>query len=100
MLATSGTSSRIRRSASRRDRFASMWLATSSIRSEEHTSELQSPMRNSYDVFCLKTKNKPSTKSPSRQYLHTIIRETTRHHIKKPYKQQTLQHELYKVSHK
>src|SRR3546814_8373805 len=23
-------------------------------RSEEHTSELQSPMRNSYDVFCLK----------------------------------------------
>src|SRR3546814_10048042 len=26
------------------------------IRSEEHTSELQSLMRNSYDVFCLKTK--------------------------------------------
>src|SRR3546814_2433817 len=25
-------------------------------RSEEHTSELQSLMRNSYDVFCLKTK--------------------------------------------
>src|SRR3546814_8062911 len=25
-------------------------------RSEEHTSELQSPMRNSYAVFCLKTK--------------------------------------------
>src|SRR3546814_1742867 len=28
-------------------------------RSEEHTSELQSLMRNSYAVFCLKQKNKP-----------------------------------------
>src|SRR3546814_6327768 len=28
-------------------------------RSEEHTSELQSLMRISYAVFCLKTKNKP-----------------------------------------
>src|SRR3546814_9760747 len=28
------------------------------IRSEEHTSELQSLMRNSYDVFCLKKKKK------------------------------------------
>src|SRR3546814_10135088 len=28
-------------------------------RSEEHTSELQSLMRNSYAVFCLKKKNKP-----------------------------------------
>src|SRR3546814_13418916 len=28
-------------------------------RSEEHTSELQSPMRISYAVFCLKKKNKP-----------------------------------------
>src|SRR3546814_1186058 len=27
-------------------------------RSEEHTSELQSLMRNSYDVFCLKKKKK------------------------------------------
>src|SRR3546814_3308100 len=30
-------------------------------RSEEHTSELQSLMRNSYAVFCLKTKNKEIT---------------------------------------
>src|SRR3546814_2063210 len=30
---------------------------TDQIRSEEHTSELQSLMRISYDVFCLKTKN-------------------------------------------
>src|SRR3546814_10151521 len=29
------------------------------IRSEEHTSELQSLMRISYAVFCLKKKNKP-----------------------------------------
>src|SRR3546814_9659407 len=31
-------------------------------RSEEHTSELQSLMRISYAVFCLKKKNKPPTK--------------------------------------
>src|SRR3546814_6268027 len=31
-------------------------LADHGIRSEEHTSELQSLMRISYDVFCLKTK--------------------------------------------
>src|SRR3546814_7037529 len=30
-------------------------------RSEEHTSELQSLMRNSYAVFCLKTKNTQTT---------------------------------------
>src|SRR3546814_9879236 len=31
---------------------------TSASRSEEHTSELQSLMRSSYDVFCLKNKKK------------------------------------------
>src|SRR3546814_5914840 len=31
------------------------------VRSEEHTSELQSLMRNSYAVFCLKKKNKTIT---------------------------------------
>src|SRR3546814_6696288 len=30
-------------------------------RSEEHTSELQSLMRNSYAVFCLKKQTKPKT---------------------------------------
>src|SRR3546814_2177367 len=30
------------------------------VRSEEHTSELQSPMRNSYAVFCLKKKKQQS----------------------------------------
>src|SRR3546814_4356599 len=38
-------------------------------RSEEHTSELQSLMRISYAVFCLKKKNKKSTKLTSN--LHT-----------------------------
>src|SRR3546814_5031525 len=37
------------------------------IRSEEHTSELQSLMRNSYAVFCLKKKKK--TKKTTQQYL-------------------------------
>src|SRR3546814_9862221 len=32
-------------------------------RSEEHTSELQSLMRNSYAVFCLKKKNKKNSKT-------------------------------------
>src|SRR3546814_6602124 len=31
-------------------------------RSEEHTSELQSLMRNSYAVFCLQKKNTPKSK--------------------------------------
>src|SRR3546814_3026989 len=33
------------------------WLQHTVARSEEHTSELQSLMRNSYAVFCLKKKN-------------------------------------------
>src|SRR3546814_10183418 len=32
-------------------------IAAAELRSEEHTSELQSLMRNSYAVFCLKKKN-------------------------------------------
>src|SRR3546814_2230688 len=38
-----------------RDRFDKI-MATYAARSEEHTSELQSLMRNSYAVFCLKKK--------------------------------------------
>src|SRR3546814_2159953 len=42
-------------------------------RSEEHTSELQSLMRSSYAVFCLKKKNTQHTQSTRRQsrYQHT-----------------------------
>src|SRR3546814_8965229 len=36
-------------------------MAEFRMRSEEHTSELQSLMRISYAVFCLKKKNKPRT---------------------------------------
>src|SRR3546814_5052809 len=45
-----------------------LWLISYStidnflIRSEEHTSELQSLMRSSYAVFCLKKKRKVTTK--------------------------------------
>src|SRR3546814_7116194 len=45
-------SARVERQASRRD----------AMRSEEHTSELQSLMRISYAVFCLKKKNKTPIK--------------------------------------
>src|SRR3546814_2477244 len=41
------------------------------LRSEEHTSELQSLMRISYAVFCLKKKNNPmSANSPSHDTQH------------------------------
>src|SRR3546814_9378607 len=38
--------------------FVTGLIASEIIRSEEHTSELQSLMRNSYAVFCLKKKTK------------------------------------------
>src|SRR3546814_10049403 len=41
-----------------RSRSAVVILASPNTRSEEHTSELQSLMRISYAVFCLKKKNK------------------------------------------
>src|SRR3546814_4153404 len=44
---------------------------TGTYRSEEHTSELQSLMRSSYAVFCLK-KNR-STNSTSQLTLHKIV---------------------------
>src|SRR3546814_4983956 len=44
-------------------------------RSEEHTSELQSLMRNSYAVFCLKKKKKENQK---RQNLKTKHKNTNR----------------------
>src|SRR3546814_3409542 len=41
------------------------------LRSEEHTSELQSLMRISYAVFCLKKKNSTNKVPQYRQYTHT-----------------------------
>src|SRR3546814_10414747 len=47
-----------------------------STRSEEHTSELQSLMRNSYAVFCLKKKNKKQKTSQTMPQ-QTQLRLTT-----------------------
>src|SRR3546814_2954416 len=41
-----------------------------SLRSEEHTSELQSLMRNSYAVFCLKKKKTTTNNSTFNCYIH------------------------------
>src|SRR3546814_964777 len=46
--------------------FAMTWTPSAIIRSEEHTSELQSLMRSAYAVFCLK-KNKITSKSTAGQ---------------------------------
>src|SRR3546814_6827705 len=45
-------------------------------RSEEHTSELQSLMRISYAVFCLKKKNHTKTQNINKQITH---KETNKH---------------------
>src|SRR3546814_4531318 len=41
------------------------------VRSEEHTSELQSLMRSSYAVFCLKKKNNDNNKHTHMPHAHT-----------------------------
>src|SRR3546814_10635316 len=46
------------------------------MRSEEHTSELQSLMRISYAVFCLKKKNITTKPKQSHQSLTTPLRST------------------------
>src|SRR3546814_7514065 len=50
-------------------------------RSEEHTSELQSLMRNSYAVFCLKKKNhdKQRQRDKANRY-HTLKNNKTKTH--------------------
>src|SRR3546814_5194418 len=51
--------------------------AITPLRSEEHTSELQSLMRNSYAVFCLKKKKKlnPLTESSHANHLKARLRD-------------------------
>src|SRR3546814_7458053 len=46
--------------------FASIFDRSPTIRSEEHTSELQSLMRISYAVFCLKKKKKKTNRKVKR----------------------------------
>src|SRR3546814_4587187 len=48
-----------------------------SDRSEEHTSELQSLMRISYAVFCLKNKIFQCKSYVQNTYIHTLINNTT-----------------------
>src|SRR3546814_4049566 len=59
-IATNDTSGRSRPSRSR-------LMPTSTSRSEEHTSELQSLMRNSYAVFCLNKKTINSVNKSQKQ---------------------------------
>src|SRR3546814_5000632 len=47
--------------------------AGASTRSEEHTSELQSLMRISYAVFCLKKKKKTPNTYSTRRYAHPPV---------------------------
>src|SRR3546814_9419808 len=62
-------------------RVAGVDLVLDAVRSEEHTSELQSLMRISYAVFCLKKKNHTQqlTRTPSK---HTS--QNTKHHYDRP----------------
>src|SRR3546814_4027839 len=53
-------------------------------RSEEHTSELQSLMRNSYHVFCLKKKNTQHITQPTslnRNYIHRYALINNTNHL-------------------
>src|SRR3546814_6499629 len=50
-----------------------VWCSNDYLRSEEHTSELQSLMRISYAVFCLKKK---TNKTMHNTYYHNIKHET------------------------
>src|SRR3546814_5986595 len=56
------------------DRYGKQWLGSELNRSEEHTSELQSLMRISYAVFCLKKKMLQKKNA----YLKTSREKTTR----------------------
>src|SRR3546814_9633174 len=58
------------------------FLLTANIRSEEHTSELQSLMRISYAVFCLKKKIQCTQQCKKISY-HNITFITTNIHRKK-----------------
>src|SRR3546814_4565300 len=49
-------------------------------RSEEHTSELQSLMRISYAVFCLKTKKQDNTPDPTLRTLYDQEKQHDLHH--------------------
>src|SRR3546814_6467387 len=60
------------------------------LRSEEHTSELQSLMRISYAVFCLKKKKKKNQRNKERQQTSKTIKRT-QHRKETQYKKKTKQ---------
>src|SRR3546814_5695982 len=53
-------------------RGSAQWAGRSGRRSEEHTSELQSLMRISYAVFCLKKKTTHYTKTTHKKCRHNV----------------------------
>src|SRR3546814_8153883 len=61
-LATNSTTTTSSNEVTKANSAPEMTPGRISGRSEEHTSELQSLMRNSYAVFCLKKKNHRKTK--------------------------------------
>src|SRR3546814_2896707 len=67
-----------RRNERQRDRGARL------SRSEEHTSELQSLMRTSYAVFCLKQKNLLTTRQIM-SYMHILQQTNTQSTQKQPH---------------
>src|SRR3546814_5179324 len=63
------------------------------FRSEEHTSELQSLMRISYAVFCLKKKNTPNETPTAPQPTHKLLQQRVHYYNinRKPNRQSTQQ---------
>src|SRR3546814_7667703 len=59
-------------------------------RSEEHTSELQSLMRNSYAVFCVKKKNRHKAEKESITHTQQIEHMNVKKQYKKDYKRRTI----------
>src|SRR3546814_5454105 len=72
-------------------RSSSRSTATSTTRSEEHTSELQSLMRISYAVFCLKKKNTEHN-SKTRGHLISVMCRTQCEYHRRYNQQYYMQH--------
>src|SRR3546814_1933031 len=65
--------------ATRRKSASISWQSATACRSEEHTSELQSLMRISYAVFCLKKKT-TTFKSPNKKYSQILQTHIPHYH--------------------
>src|SRR3546814_6255310 len=69
--------------ATRRDRAERAASGRAVHRSEEHTSELQSLMRISYAVFCLKKKKKKNIKLYKKTNTHKLYQSIKQNEMKK-----------------